>query len=162
MASPALALAAAFLAPAALAYDTKRASVMESVTASEVAGLLKGKDHETIEKIDSQGDPLLGVTSEAFHYQVLFYNCTEGRCDTVQYRVSWPMEGSFPLDAVNEFNKTGRLGRVYLDSAGDPTLELVVELCGGVTSAQLSYQHDRFMRVGVGFEAYLSETRETK
>jgi hypothetical protein len=162
MASPALALAAAFLAPAALAFETKRASVMETVTASEVAVLLEGKGHKTTEKIDSQGDPLLGVTSEAFNYQVLFYNCTEGRCDTVQYRLRWPVEGGFPLDAVNEFNKTGRLGRVYLDSAGDPTLELVVELCGGVTSAQLTYQHDRFMRAGAGFKSHLAETHEKK
>jgi hypothetical protein len=162
MATPVLALVAALFAPAALAFETKKASVMETVTAPEVASVLQTKGHETTEKVDNQGDPLLGVKAEAFNYQVLFYNCTEGRCDTVQYRAWWTLEKKFPLDVVNEFNKTNRLGRAYLDQDGDPTLELVIEMHGGVTPEQMSYQHDRFMRAGAVFKSHLSKALETK
>lgn len=160
MAAPALVLAAALLIPSARAFDTKKASVMETVTAPEVAAVLQTKGHETIEKVDNQGDPLLSVKAEAFSYQVLFYNCKEGRCDTVQYRAWWSLDKKFPLDVVNEFNKTNRLGRAYLDQDSDPTLELVIEMHGGVTPEQMSFQHDRFMRAGEVFKSHLAKALE--
>lgn len=162
MAVPALALAAFLLAPAALAFETKKASVVETVSAAEIAAVLQTKGHDTTEKVDNEGDPLLGVKADAFNYQVLFYNCTEARCDTVQYRAWWSLDKKFPLEVVNEFNKSNRLGRAYLDRDGDPTLELVIELNGGVTPQQLSYQHDRFMRAGAVFKSHLSKALEVK
>lgn len=155
-------LLAAQLVPPARAYETRKTSVLTSVTASEVASMLADADHEAIVKVDSDGDPLLSVKSPEFSYQVLFYECVELRCDALQFRAWWELPGTFSADVMNGFNREFRLGRAYLDDEGSPTLELVLELTGGVTPDQLVYQHGRFMASGKAFKKHLSKARAAR
>jgi len=45
--------------------------------------------------------------------------------------------GIVDLQVLNEWNKSKRYSRSYLDSAGDPSLELDLDLDGGVTVARI-------------------------
>lgn len=159
MAAPALALAALLSSPSALAFETKRADTMTRVASSEVATMLQAKGHEATERVDSEGDPMLSVKSPDFKYRVLFYDCHEGRCEVVQFRVWWELPGKFSPDVVSDFNRDFRVGRAYLDEDTYPTLDLVVELSGGVTPEHLSYVHQRFLNAGQEFRGHLSKAR---
>jgi hypothetical protein len=44
---------------------------------------------------------------------------------------------SVTLQQVNEWNRTKRYSRAYLDSDGDPVIELDLDLAGGVTVARV-------------------------
>jgi hypothetical protein len=51
---------------------------------------------------------------------------------------SWvPGNGQVTLEKVNEWNKTKRFSRVYLDSDGDPNVEWDIDIEGGSTLGQV-------------------------
>jgi hypothetical protein len=157
-----LAALALLAAPPAHAFQTKRDDVVTKVTAAEVATMLQAKGHQATERVDSEGDPMLSVKSAAFSYRVLFYGCHEGSCDTVQFRAWWELPGKFSSSDVNAFNREYRVGRAYLDDDSYPTLDVVLELSGGVTPEHLSFVHERFQGAGKEFKAHLSEALEAR
>ena len=160
MMTPLIALGTALLLPSAHAFETRKSSVIDKVTARDVSAMLQMKGHEIEQKVDDMGDPLLNVKAPDLNYQVIFYNCTSNVCDTVQFRAMWPKDTKFTTDVLNDFNRTNRLGRAYLDSDRDPTIELMIEMRGGVTPEQLSFQHDRFLQAGSNFRAHLITAME--
>ena len=82
MMTPLIALSTALLLPSAHAFETRKSSVIDKVTARDVSAMLQMKGHEIEQKVDDMGDPLLNVKAPDLNYQVIFYNCTSNVCDT--------------------------------------------------------------------------------
>ena len=87
--------------------------------------------------VDKVGDPMITSGYSGTTFQVLFYNCTNHKdCATIQFHSGYDMKEKVSLEAVNEWNRTQRFGRAFLDKDNDPILEMDLDLDdGGVSPA---------------------------
>jgi len=125
-----LAFAASSAAPAA---EIVRAQDPESVVrAMQSAGYAAKLGTDKI------GDPMITSGYSGTAFQILFYNCTNHRdCATVQFHVGFDLGKAPTLETMNEWNRTQRFGRAFLDKEQDPILEMDVDLDDGGLSHDL-------------------------
>lgn len=115
----------------------------ETVAAKDppsVAAALQAAGFQAKLDKDKGGDPMITSGSSGSRFGVYFYNCTDNRdCATVQFHASYDAEaGKAPsLEKINEWNRKQRFGRAYLDSEGDPAVEMDVDLDDGGMSREL-------------------------
>lgn len=76
------------------------------------------------------------------------------RGNTITYRVAFTNNGSVTIDKVNTWNESKSYSRSYLDSDGDPVLELDIDLEGGVTLARID---DFFQTCLISLRAWVEE-----
>jgi hypothetical protein len=116
-----------FMVVAATAFAADVTLITET-TAEQMQGLLAGSGYATsiqesgsiLWKIDGM-NAILFVADDK--QSVQFYTAFAG--------------GETSLMKVNEWNKTRRYSRSYIDDEGDPVLELDLDLVGGVTPARI-------------------------
>jgi hypothetical protein len=105
------------------------------------AELVNAANPETIKAVvESQGwpativanegdDPYIESNRNGLKFLVLFMNCEEGqRCKTLQYYMGFSDAKDVTLERLNQWNKEKRFARAYRDEAGDPVLEMDVDL----------------------------------
>jgi hypothetical protein len=88
--------------------------------------------------VDRVGDPMITSAVGGTTFQIFFYNCKDHlECATVQFHSGYNLaDNSVPLDSIDEWNRTERFARAYLDKETDPILEMDVDLDdGGQTPA---------------------------
>jgi hypothetical protein len=91
--------------------------------------------------VESQGWPATLVTSEdktafiesernGLKFLVLFLNCDDDQknCKTLQYYMGFSDAKGTTPDQLNEWNKSKRFARAYVDESGDPVLEMDLDL----------------------------------
>lgn len=124
-------------------------ALLQTIDGSDIVPLVKARGDQHELKRDSVGDPLiLAYSQELGHgYQILFYDCTDSHsdCRAVQFRAWFKHTQDIPASEINEWNRTKRLGRVYLDQDADPTVEITVRLNGGVSQAYLADELRHFI-----------------
>ena len=87
---------------------------------------------------DGRGDPKIAGRIDASKYVILFHGCTNSAdCRSIRFMVAWKAKEKLPLARINTYNDEKRFGKAYLDKDGDPTLELDVNLAGGVSRRNL-------------------------
>jgi hypothetical protein len=144
-----LALAAtALVAPTAPAADmidaTDAAAVLEIVSSHGDASLTE----------DGMGDPLIEGRIEDKDYRLFFYDCREGRdCKSLMFSASWEAEDLTEAMMTN-WNREQRFGKAYLDEDGRATVEMNVNLHGGVTRANFDDTIDWWRLVLAEFPKY--------
>lgn len=104
---------------------------------------------------DSGGDPLIKLQIEGLRCQIVFYGCKDGRASSIQF-IAW-FAGAVPLEKMNEWNRRKRFGKAYLDSDGDPCINLDVDLDGGVRREYLQEILKRWRSVFAGFVSFLRD-----
>lgn len=105
------------------------------------AELINAANPQTIKAVvESQGwpativanpgdDPYIESGRNGLKFLVLFMNCEEGKqCKTLQYYMGFSDAKDVTLDRLNQWNKEKRFARAYKDDAGDPVLEMDVDL----------------------------------
>jgi hypothetical protein len=105
------------------------------------AELVNANNPATIEAIvESQGwpativtkpgdDPYIESNRNGLKFLVLFMNCEDGKnCKTLQYYMGFSDAKDVSLEKLNQWNKDKRFARAYKDDAGDPVLEMDVDL----------------------------------
>ena len=86
------------------------------------------------QNVDDNGDPIWRYTHNDIVATLVPYDPTVvGSYASLLFFAGWNTEGDFPLSAINEWNRTSRFGRAYVDDQGDPVVELDLLLAGGVT-----------------------------
>src|SRR5262245_44483911 len=66
---------------------------------------------------DGVGDPMVTSAYGGTTFQVFFYNCSNHReCATVQFHSGYDLSRTISLDTINQWNKSQRFGRAYLDN----------------------------------------------
>lgn len=140
-ASPLLALllGAALLgsvwSPEARAEDPSRIdTVYTSVAPADVGAILRELGVTYQQTTDSTGDPKYTFELRGYKAALVSYGCEDGRCQSLQMWAGFSMEEPPSLLAVNEWNRTKRFGRAYLDAENDPVLESDLDLEGGVSA----------------------------
>ena len=107
-----------------MAKEPKKKAMVYRMTGPQVMELVRAQGHVPTLAVDKLGDPLVNVKAGDFSYQVLFYDCAEAACASLQFRSWWRMESPLAPGALAPFNKQNRIGNTYLDYEGDPTLDL--------------------------------------
>lgn len=111
------------------------AAMASNVSAGDpevLAEIMRGYGSATI-STDSSGDPKIEGRIDGTRYNVLFYGCKQNtNCGSVQFTTAWSHPG-ISLDTINDWNRDKRFGKAYLDSDGDPALEMNVNLRHGVS-----------------------------
>ncbi len=114
-------------------------AVVDAVTGKEFAALLAEFGYDVEVDEDDQGDPYFITSKNGTRFVVIFYGCDKNPsaisrvCGDVQFRSSYEAPDAASLDRMNNWNRDFRFGKAYVDSDGDPTIEMVVNMTGGVT-----------------------------
>lgn len=86
---------------------------------------------------DGTGDPMIRSAVNGSRFDVYFYNCTDNtECATVQLHAGYDHDG-VTLEKINEWNRSQRFGRAYLDTEDDPIIEMDIDLDDGGMSQEL-------------------------
>ncbi len=127
-----LALTAAILtAPAATAEET--------IDATDPGRILAVVDTygEAALTTDNLGDPLIEGRIGEKDYDLFFYDCNEGRdCKSLTFSATWETD-DLTDEMMAGWNREKRFGKAFLDEDGLATVEMNVNLHGGVTRTNL-------------------------
>lgn len=98
-----------------------------NITPTELTELMREEGYSVTED-DGVDWKLDGVNTH-----LLFMDGTQ----SIQFYVAYENSGNSTLENVNQWNKTHRYSRSYLDDDNDPVLELDLDLAGGVTRERI-------------------------
>lgn len=122
-----LALMFASLAPLAMANDKQ---VVETISAPDLKALVQAEGFSDV-TFDSDGELIVKMNG----YRVLIIP-RENKNTAIKFRFSIQHKAA-TLEAMNRWNSKKKFTDAYLDSDGDPSLDMDVDLAGGVTRARI-------------------------
>jgi hypothetical protein len=121
----------AFLATPAMA------KVYKGITVGEMEQMMKTLGFQYEIKTDSAGDPMLAFKQAQLRVGLYFYHKVGGQYTAIQLSTGFSMSNGPSLEKINEWNRTKRYARAYLDKEGDPRVEVDLDLEGGVTEGAI-------------------------
>lgn len=131
-------------------------SLVDATDPEKLAQLVRGFGSATLEK-DDYGDPLITGRINGSKYGIYFYGCDDNRdCKDVQFAAAWAGY-DVSMAQINEWNRTKRYGKAYLDSDGDPNVELIVNLKYGVSRDNFDDTIDWWMLTMKEFEQFIDD-----
>jgi len=77
--------------------------------------------------------------------------------ETMQLYAAFKVREKISLSRINEWNRTKRFAKAYLDKDGDPTLEMDQELTGGVTEKNVKEWIKTYVLCLKEFKKHISE-----
>jgi Putative bacterial sensory transduction regulator len=106
---------------------------------------------------DKGGDPMITSGYSGTAFRVFFYNCTKNRdCATVQFHTGYDLDKPVTLEQINEWNRTQRFARAFLDKDNDPIVEMDIDLDDGGVSNALFLDNLEFWTSSLGeFERHI-------
>ena len=121
------------------------AQIRERITSTQLITLLKEKGLDGT--ANEKGNVIVQMTGS----KVVFF--IQGQ--TMQAYFGLSGTGA-TLTKVNEWNKTKRFGRAYIDSDGDPCIELDYDLEGGVSDDSIKVWFDTVKLIVKSFRTHVS------
>lgn len=126
-----------FLMISAVAALSATPVLARNVTADvdQIAKVMTAAGH-SLEVKNNDGERFIMADGSGYKYAILPYGCDDkGKaCKSVQFFIAFNPDKSPTLEAMNEYSRDHRWGRVYLDKDGDPALEFDLDLeQGGMT-----------------------------
>ena len=116
---------------AALLLAASAPAAGQTVTAKDpdaMARLLQGKGYRA-ELLQGENGPYIRSGDSGLTFSIFFLNCeAKKNCKTIQFFTGFNDAGEVPLARINEWNKTKRFTRAYIDDEKDPVLEMDVDL----------------------------------
>jgi hypothetical protein len=139
--------AALFFAAGMAAVQPAAAQNVTAADPQSVAAVLRAEGLQVEVKTDKDGDPLLvSSIGENQKFSVYFYNCTNhANCETVQFYAGYS-ETKMNTAKLNDWNRTKRFGRAYIDQVGDPVVEMDIDLAAGGMSRALFKDNFEFWK----------------
>jgi hypothetical protein len=144
------ALAAAWAVPA-------QSQMVRGQDPDSLVRALQGAGYAAKLGVDKVGDPMITSGVSGTTFQIFFYNCTDHKaCATVQFHSGYDLKTPVGLERINEWNRSQRFGRAYLDKENDPILEMDVDLDDGGVSEPLFIDNVEFWASVLGkFEQHI-------
>lgn len=93
-----------------------------------VANFLESYGLKVTRTQDQAGDPLLQSRVDETNFEVYFYDCQKGTCDSMQFSAGFDVAKPLAPATLNEWNRDKRFGKLYLDTKGNPHVEYDVNL----------------------------------
>lgn len=125
------------LALVALVATPAVAKVYKGITVGEMEQIIKGLGLQYEIKTDSAGDPMLSIKQGGLRVGLYFYHKVQGQYTAIQLSTGFSMKQGPSLEKINEWNRTKRFARAYLDKEGDPRVEVDLDLEGGATEGAI-------------------------
>ncbi len=129
-----------------LAGPVSAQQMRERITAEQLTGLLRDKGMEG--KVNERGN----VIVETNGTKIVFF--ISGQTLQAYFGLTGTKAN---VTSVNEWNKTKRFGRAYIDGDGDPCVELDYDLEGGVTDDNVKVWFDTVTAIVRSFKAHVSK-----
>lgn len=98
------------------------------ITGAEVVSILQAEGYKAKLETDSDGDPIVRTAMQGVTASVLFYDCKDGRCGSLQLRAGLDLSKGVSLETVERFNHGFRYGSAYRDDEQDPFLKYDFEV----------------------------------
>ena len=143
--------AVAFAALPAAAYTYPSAGV----SAQEVAAVLRANSLPVEITKDDAGDPMIKSSSSDLNWRIYFYDCTAGRCTSIQFSAGFDLDNGMTYAKCNEWNYTKRFGRCALDDEMDPYARYDIDVAKGYTSESMGYALDTWLLVVPTFSKFI-------
>jgi hypothetical protein len=107
-------------------------------TIDDVVAWLQGDGYKTeVVPASNGGTPHVHTFAGELGFGVYLYDCTDGRCGSIQFSAGYATHGKFDTSRMNQWNRDNRWCRGYFDSVNDPWIEMDVDLTPGGTYALL-------------------------
>jgi hypothetical protein len=129
------------------------------LTYAEVASWLRASGYPaTIKPDTSDGagsdERVVSSSIDGVNYDIYFYGCSKGRCDSIQYAAGWPSSpGS--LDRINSWNTAKRYIRAYSTASGQYWAEYDIDVSPGGTYEQLDHTLTRWRSIIGEYKTYM-------
>ena len=120
--------------------------IITELTAAEIVEIMKDEGYSV--ELESYADQEPDVLWQLDGNTCIIFTYDDGHA--IQFYVGFT-DTNATLRDVNEWNKTKRFSRSYLDDEGDPCLELDLDFAGGITESRL---HDFFRTCKVSFQQW--------
>lgn len=109
-----------------------------SASLDEIANLLRSKGNKV--EIKGTGDEryIWVANTDAYTYSIDVMSCDAGQknCKSVQFHSGFTAEKPILPDAILQYTRDHRFGRAFLDSEGQPAIQLDINLAeGGLSEA---------------------------
>lgn len=90
-------------------------------------------------------------------YLVFFYGCTDNKdCRNITFSAAW--EDSISQERINDWNRTRRFGRAFLDSENDPVVQYTVNLDFGISVRNFEDTADWWRLTMTWFREFIEES----
>ena len=127
-----------------------QAQSVEAQNPSSVVRALQNGGYKAVLTKDSTGDPKIESSSSGAKFIINFYGCTRNvECRTLTFYAGWT-SSSTSMSQMNDWNKTKRFSRGYIDKDGDPVMEFDLDLDDGGMSEQLFIDNVEFWEISMG------------
>ena len=157
---PITARAAAAFAPLALLLATPaHAELVNAANPETIKAIVESQGWPATIVAKEGDDPYIESNRGGLKFLVLFMNCEEGQnCKTLQYYMGFSDAKDVTLERLNQWNKEKRFARAYKDDAGDPVLEMDVDLdFAGIPRENVGETFNTWASLMDSFRAYVFE-----
>lgn len=141
-------LGALVVALAAAAPSLEAQRTYSRISRDELVEFVRGEGFGTIETRDDKT-----FTTRMEGYKVAFFVLSDGESVQAYFGRTGT---SARLSNINDWNKSKRYSRAYIDDDGDPVLELDLDLAGGVTAERI---RDYIRTVKLSVSRFSSEVK---
>lgn len=110
--------------------STATAASVSAKDPYEIVNIARGYGSATL-GTDNVGDPKITGRIDGVKYSIYFMGCSNNtNCDSIQFSAGWSMSAAKrpSLNTINTWNAKKRFGKAYLDSDGDPRIEIDLPL----------------------------------
>jgi len=125
------------------------------VSAQEVASVLRARKLPVEITKDDAGDPMIKSSSDDINWRVYFYDCTAGRCTSIQFSAGFDLDNGITYSKCNEWNYTKRFARCALDDEMDPYARYDIDVGKGYTSESMDYALATWLLVVPTFSKFI-------
>lgn len=129
-----------------LAGPVSAQAMRERITAEQLNGLLRDKGMEG--QVNERGNVVVNNGGS----KIIFF--ISGQTMQAYYGLSGTKA---TVNTVNEWNKSKRFGRAYIDAENDPCVELDYDLEGGVSDESIKVWFDTVTAIVRSFKAHVSK-----
>jgi Putative bacterial sensory transduction regulator len=127
-----------------------QAQSVEARNPSSIVRALQSGGYKAVLTKDSTGDPKIESASSGAKFIINFYGCTKNvDCRTLTFYAGWTSSDT-SMSQMNDWNKTKRFSRGYIDKDGDPVMEFDLDLDDGGMSEELFIDNVEFWEISMG------------
>ena len=131
------------------------------MTAQDVASWLQGSGYSATIKPDptTPGDQIISSSINGVNFDVYMYQCTSGRCKSLQYAAGWPVGSVQNVNSkILQWDREKRYIRAYVSANGQNYWgEMDIDVYPGGTYEALDRSLSRWGTVIGDFKTYMGQ-----
>lgn len=105
----------------------------DGITFDDAMTWLKDQGHAAKIATDGAGNKNVETSAGDTTFGVYLLDCSNDHCGSIQFVANWPASAKISATRVNEWNRTKRWARAYLDGSNRLWLEFDADLTPGGT-----------------------------